>query len=190
MRRVHPRSHPHAGTAPLVPQRACRRSARSRRTHATARSLARSESAQASSGSALLWIITGASWLLGVLSAPLVWRVFAWAGSQLNLPKPVLEFGFVLWWTVPALDRRRRRSSPACRKQRYGKAQRCVASSCRYVALAATLRFWDSVSKNLFFACVVREETMSDAFNERLRLIRFRRKRETQPVPRRASHHP
>jgi hypothetical protein len=52
---------------------------------------------------ALLWIITAASWLLGILSAPFVWRVFAWAGSQLNLPKAVLEFGFVLWWTVPAL---------------------------------------------------------------------------------------
>jgi predicted anti-sigma-YlaC factor YlaD len=61
------------------------------------------ESVQTSSSSALLWIITAASWLLGILSAPLVWRAFAWAGSQLNLPKPVLEFGFVLWWTVPAL---------------------------------------------------------------------------------------
>lgn len=61
------------------------------------------ESAQASNGSALLWIITAASWLLGVLSAPLVWRVFVWAGSELNLPKLVLEMGFVLWWTVPAL---------------------------------------------------------------------------------------
>jgi hypothetical protein len=48
-------------------------------------------------------VITGASWLLGVVSAPFVWRLFAWAGSQLNLPKLVLEFGFVLWWTVPAL---------------------------------------------------------------------------------------
>jgi hypothetical protein len=61
------------------------------------------ESTQASSGGALLWIVTGASWLLGVFTAPLVWRVFAWAGSQLNVPKLVLEFGFVLWWTVPAL---------------------------------------------------------------------------------------
>jgi hypothetical protein len=61
------------------------------------------EAAQASSGGALLWIVTGASWLLGVFTAPLAWRVFAWAGSQLNVPKLVLEFGFVLWWTVPAL---------------------------------------------------------------------------------------
>ena len=61
------------------------------------------ESAQTSSSSALLWVITAASWLLGVLSAPLVWRGFAWVGAQLNLPKPVLELGFVLWWAVPAL---------------------------------------------------------------------------------------
>jgi hypothetical protein len=61
------------------------------------------ETAQTSGGGALLWVITAASWLLGVLSAPLVWRVFLWAGSELNLPKLVLEMGFVLWWTVPAL---------------------------------------------------------------------------------------
>lgn len=61
------------------------------------------ESAQSSPTSALLWIMTAASWVLGILSAPLVWRVFAWVGGQLNLPKPVLEFGFVLWWMVPAL---------------------------------------------------------------------------------------
>lgn len=61
------------------------------------------ESAQSSNGGVLLWIITGASWLLGVLSAPLVWRGFTWVGAQLNLPKLVLEMGFVLWWTVPAL---------------------------------------------------------------------------------------
>jgi anti-sigma factor RsiW len=61
------------------------------------------ESARTSSSNALLWVVTAASWLLGIFTAPLVWRVFAWTGSQLNLPKPVLELGFVLWWTVPAL---------------------------------------------------------------------------------------
>jgi hypothetical protein len=61
------------------------------------------ETAPASNGSALLWVITAASWLLGVMSAPLVWRIFAWAGGELRLPKLVLELGFVLWWTVPAL---------------------------------------------------------------------------------------
>jgi len=61
------------------------------------------EATKTTDGSALLWIITAASWFLGILSAPFVWRIFAWAGGRLNLPKPVLEFGFVLWWTVPAL---------------------------------------------------------------------------------------
>ena len=61
------------------------------------------EFAATSSSGTLLWIITVASWLLGVLSAPLIWRVFAWLGMHFNLPKPVLEFGFVLWWAVPAL---------------------------------------------------------------------------------------
>ena len=58
---------------------------------------------KASSNGTLLWIITAASWLLGIFTAPLVWRVFAWVGQRANLPKPVLEFGFVLWWAVPAL---------------------------------------------------------------------------------------
>jgi hypothetical protein len=61
------------------------------------------EAAESSSSGALLWIITAASWLLGVLSAPLVWRGFAWLGAEFAVPKPVLEFGFVLWWAVPAL---------------------------------------------------------------------------------------
>jgi hypothetical protein len=53
--------------------------------------------------SAWLWIITAASWLLGIFSAPLVWRGFAWVGERTNLPKPVLELGLVLWWALPAL---------------------------------------------------------------------------------------
>jgi len=61
------------------------------------------QSAQTSTSGTLLWIITAASWLLGIFSAPLVWRGLTWAGAHLNLPKPVLELGFVLWWAVPAL---------------------------------------------------------------------------------------
>lgn len=62
------------------------------------------EAAQASTAGAWLWIITAASWVLGVVSAPLVWRLFAWAGGELDLPKLVLQLGFVLWWTVPGLS--------------------------------------------------------------------------------------
>ena len=54
-------------------------------------------------GSLLLWIVTAASWLLGVLSAPMVWRAVAWAGGNFGVPKLVLDVGFLLWWTVPAL---------------------------------------------------------------------------------------
>lgn len=61
------------------------------------------ETAELASSDALLWIITAASWGLGVLSAPLVWRGFAWLGARFDLPKPVLELGFVLWWAVPGL---------------------------------------------------------------------------------------
>ena len=61
------------------------------------------QAAQASDSNFVLWVLTAASWLLGVFSAPLVWRGFSWVGTQLNLPKPVLELGFVLWWAIPAL---------------------------------------------------------------------------------------
>ncbi len=61
------------------------------------------QAAQNSNGGVLLWVITAMSWLLGVVSAPFVWRLFAWAGAYLNLPKPVQEVAFVLWWTVPPL---------------------------------------------------------------------------------------
>jgi hypothetical protein len=61
------------------------------------------KSALDSEGSSLLWVIAGFSWLVGVLSAPLVWRGFAWAGNHLHVPKLAMEMGFVLWWVVPAL---------------------------------------------------------------------------------------
>ncbi|HKM67685.1 MAG TPA: hypothetical protein VJX70_11005 [Candidatus Acidoferrum sp.] len=61
------------------------------------------ESSAASNGNFWLWLVTAASWLLGVFSAPLVWKGFAWLGSSFGVPKLALEMGFVLWWTVPAL---------------------------------------------------------------------------------------
>ena len=61
------------------------------------------ETSTAANGSFWLWLVTAASWLLGVFSAPLVWRGFAWLGANFGLPKLVVEMGFVLWWTVPAL---------------------------------------------------------------------------------------
>jgi len=42
------------------------------------------------------------SWVAGVASAPLVWRVCEWVGTTLDLPKVVWELGFLSWWLVPA----------------------------------------------------------------------------------------
>jgi hypothetical protein len=61
------------------------------------------ETAPGSRSGLVLWLLTGMSWLLGIFSAPLIWRGFGWLGAEFRVPKPVLEFGFVLWWTVPAL---------------------------------------------------------------------------------------
>jgi hypothetical protein len=61
------------------------------------------EASTAASGSFWLWAVTAASWLLGVFSAPLVWRGFAWLGSNFGVPKLALELGFVMWWAAPAL---------------------------------------------------------------------------------------
>lgn len=61
------------------------------------------EFSKAANGSLWLWLVTAASWVLGVFSAPLVWKVFSWMGNSFGVPKLALEMGFVLWWTVPAL---------------------------------------------------------------------------------------
>jgi anti-sigma factor RsiW len=61
------------------------------------------ELSRTAGGNFWLWMVTGASWALGVLSAPLVWKAFSWAGGNFGVPKLALEIGFVLWWTVPGL---------------------------------------------------------------------------------------
>lgn len=54
-------------------------------------------------GRVLLWAIAGVSWLLGLASAPLVWRGFEWAGGELGLPKIVWQLGVAAWWLVPGV---------------------------------------------------------------------------------------
>jgi predicted anti-sigma-YlaC factor YlaD len=54
-------------------------------------------------GRFLLWAIAGVSWLLGLASAPLVWRGFEWVGGQLGLPRIVWQLGVVGWWLVPGI---------------------------------------------------------------------------------------
>lgn len=51
----------------------------------------------------MLWLACAASWIFGIASAPYVWRVFAWFGQVTGAPKLLLEIGFGLWWTIPAL---------------------------------------------------------------------------------------
>jgi hypothetical protein len=53
--------------------------------------------------SRLIWAVAAMSWILGLASAPLVWRGFEWIGAHTGAPKLVLQFGFVLWWGLPAL---------------------------------------------------------------------------------------
>jgi predicted anti-sigma-YlaC factor YlaD len=50
----------------------------------------------------LIWLISAISWALGVATAPWVWKGFEWMGQHTGAPKPLWEFGFVLWWAIPA----------------------------------------------------------------------------------------
>ena len=54
-------------------------------------------------GRKLLWGLIGVSWMLGVATAPFVWKAFSWVGSEIGLPKAVLMLGMALWWLVPGL---------------------------------------------------------------------------------------
>ncbi len=51
----------------------------------------------------MLWFTCAVSWIFGVASAPYVWRFFEWFGQHAGVPKLVLQLGFGLWWTIPAL---------------------------------------------------------------------------------------
>jgi len=53
--------------------------------------------------SRLIWAVAAMSWILGLATAPLVWRGFEWIGVYTGAPKLILQFGFVLWWGLPAL---------------------------------------------------------------------------------------
>jgi len=50
----------------------------------------------------MLWVSCALSWILGALSAPFVWRVFAWLGVHYKLPAIAWQLGFALWWALPA----------------------------------------------------------------------------------------
>jgi anti-sigma factor RsiW len=50
-----------------------------------------------------LWISCTLSWVLGVLSAPLLWRGFEWMGQRWAISRPVWMTGFALSWVAPAV---------------------------------------------------------------------------------------
>lgn len=53
--------------------------------------------------SRLLWIMCAVSWGLGIASAPYVWQTMQWIGDHTGAPRLLIEFGFGLWWAIPAL---------------------------------------------------------------------------------------
>jgi hypothetical protein len=50
-----------------------------------------------------LWISCTLSWVLGVISAPLLWRGFEWIGHRLAISRAVWITGFALSWVAPAV---------------------------------------------------------------------------------------
>jgi hypothetical protein len=49
-----------------------------------------------------LWVSCALSWVLGALSAPLLWWGFQWVGRHIALPDLAWQTAFVLWWVMPA----------------------------------------------------------------------------------------
>lgn len=49
-----------------------------------------------------LWIACALSWLLGAVSAPLLWWGLEWIGQRVALGRPVLALAFVYSWVAPA----------------------------------------------------------------------------------------
>lgn len=50
-----------------------------------------------------LWASFVFSWVLGVASAPWIWRAFEWIGNWAGVPAVLIKVSFALWWAVPAL---------------------------------------------------------------------------------------
>jgi hypothetical protein len=50
-----------------------------------------------------VWVCCALSWILGIVTAPLVWRGFEWLGKHAGVPNFVWQAGFVAWWLLPAM---------------------------------------------------------------------------------------
>jgi hypothetical protein len=51
----------------------------------------------------LLWTAGGLSWAWTAASAPLIWRGLDRIAERLEIPDPVWQMAFGLWWFLPAL---------------------------------------------------------------------------------------
>jgi anti-sigma factor RsiW len=49
-----------------------------------------------------LWISCGLSWLLGALTAPLLWQAIAWLGRRFELSPAIWVAAFAMCWLAPA----------------------------------------------------------------------------------------
>jgi anti-sigma factor RsiW len=52
--------------------------------------------------STALWIATAVSSVLMILTTSFVWQTFAWLGRITQIPSPVWEVAFLMWWFLPA----------------------------------------------------------------------------------------
>jgi anti-sigma factor RsiW len=50
-----------------------------------------------------LWVFSALSWILGIVTAPPLWRAFEWVGRKAGVPDFMWQMGFVLWFILPAL---------------------------------------------------------------------------------------
>ena len=50
-----------------------------------------------------LWVSCALSWVLGAVSAPLLWQGFEWLGRRIALPEAIWITAFALWWLTPAV---------------------------------------------------------------------------------------
>jgi hypothetical protein len=62
-----------------------------------------SELARRGTGMLPVWVSCALSWILGIVTAPLVWRGFEWIGQHAGVPNFVWQAGFVAWWLLPGL---------------------------------------------------------------------------------------
>jgi hypothetical protein len=49
-----------------------------------------------------VWISCALSWVLGAVSAPLLWQALAWLGQRFDVSQAIRIAVFALCWIVPA----------------------------------------------------------------------------------------